>query len=480
MGVRRGRFRFGGLAVALLCLLVPAAAQATTFDVTNTNDSGDGSLRQAILDANATEGDDDIDATSVSGTIDLQSALPSLSESVDVTGPGPDQLTVRRDAGGDYRIFDIGQGVISTISGLTVADGSVSGNGGGILNAGGLTVQNSVIAGNHAGGDGGGIYGSVKLVASRVSGNSAGGSGGGIYCELLCGVTATGSTIADNTAASAGGIFGAITLDGTTVSGNSATGEQGRGGGLLAVLALKVVDSVITGNTATGNGGGIEAVDLSGDVTSSEVSNNSAGGRGGGLYAGFLGAITVTNGRVTGNSAGTYGGGIQSDGWATLESTTVSENSAVNGGGLVNFKFMEMTNTTVTENTATEQGGGILSRPSSALRLDVTSSTIARNSATTGANFFQVEGLTNLTNTILSDPIGSQNCAVDDPIASHGYNLADDDSCFLDEPTDQSGVDALLWPLADNGGPTETMIPASASPAIDQGFASDLTTDQRG
>jgi hypothetical protein len=56
-----------------VCVLLPAAAaQAATFEVTNTADSGDGSLRQAILDANAAEGADDIDATGVSGTIDCR------------------------------------------------------------------------------------------------------------------------------------------------------------------------------------------------------------------------------------------------------------------------------------------------------------------------------------------------------------------------------------------------------------------------
>src|SRR5919106_4696784 len=215
MAGRRG-IRFIGPALTLAALLLPAAgAQAATFDVTNTADSGDGSLRQAILDADATDGPDDIDATGAAGTINLQSPLPSLTEAVDIAGPGADQLTVRRDAGGEYRIFDIASGVVVDISGLTIADGGVSGDGGGLYNAGTLTVQNSAITGNHAAGSGGGIYvemsASVNLLASEVSNNSAGGGGGGIFCnpygEPREQANVSASTIAGNTAGVGGGMI---------------------------------------------------------------------------------------------------------------------------------------------------------------------------------------------------------------------------------------------------------------------------------
>jgi hypothetical protein len=65
---------------------------------------------------------------------------------------------------------------------------------------------------------------------------------------------------------------------------------------------------------------------------------------------------------------------------------------------------------------------------------------------------------------------------------SVGHNIADDGSCGLDQPSDQAGVDPLLGPLADNGGPTQTRAPEPGSPAIDQGFAGGLgpAIDQRG
>jgi hypothetical protein len=53
------------------------------------------------------------------------------------------------------------------------------------------------------------------------------------------------------------------------------------------------------------------------------------------------------------------------------------------------------------------------------------------------------------------------------PITSGGYNVSNDASCVVALPTDQLGVDPLLGPLGDNGGPTLTLLPGSASPAVD-------------
>lgn len=72
----------------LLFCLPPALSAQTIFPVTNTNNSGAGSLRQAILDANANPGKDQIQITAL-GTLTPLSALPTITDPVDVLGPHP-------------------------------------------------------------------------------------------------------------------------------------------------------------------------------------------------------------------------------------------------------------------------------------------------------------------------------------------------------------------------------------------------------
>src|SRR5262249_45645916 len=81
-------------------------AVPAVFPVTTLADSGAGSLRQAILDANATPGDDTI-PVQVNGAISLAGALPDLNSNLDLQGPGADLPTVRRSTGGTYRIFTV-------------------------------------------------------------------------------------------------------------------------------------------------------------------------------------------------------------------------------------------------------------------------------------------------------------------------------------------------------------------------------------
>src|SRR5262245_584108 len=113
----------------------------STLTVTNLFDSGSGSLRQAIIEANTASGDDTI-AFSVTGAINLTSALPGLNTNIDIQGPGANLLTVRRDTGDSYRIFTVATGATVGISGLTVSNGQDSG----ISNAGTLTLSDATIS----------------------------------------------------------------------------------------------------------------------------------------------------------------------------------------------------------------------------------------------------------------------------------------------------------------------------------------------
>jgi hypothetical protein len=127
----------------------------SSFHVVNSNDSGPGSLRQAILDANAHAGNgrNIIDFTpKVTDPIKLTTALPALDNDVTLRAPGNHSVTVERspDAGTpEFRVFTINPGRTVTISGLTIANGHVTGDvGGGILNEGTLVLTDSVVTGN--------------------------------------------------------------------------------------------------------------------------------------------------------------------------------------------------------------------------------------------------------------------------------------------------------------------------------------------
>ena len=193
--------KFLHLLIALNCLLIAAPALAGTLTVTSANDSGAGSLRQALIDAQP--GDTIIFRPNFPGTILLSSGELVVSNSLTILGPGP--LNLRIDAAYNSRVFNIQAGEVVTLSGLTIMNGSAQGatgssdnsspnggpgQGGGIINAGLLTLTNCTVLGNTVAGgntvfdgggpvagdgEGGGIYnsGSLSLVNCEVLLNSA-------------------------------------------------------------------------------------------------------------------------------------------------------------------------------------------------------------------------------------------------------------------------------------------------------------------
>src|SRR5690242_11014743 len=106
-----------------------ASADAATLTVTNLNDSGPGSLRQAILDANANPGADQVTfQSSLSGQITLGSQLPNITDPVDIVGPGADTLTVSGNHNSRiFYLYPSVHGTPVTISGLTLTDGKPTG-----------------------------------------------------------------------------------------------------------------------------------------------------------------------------------------------------------------------------------------------------------------------------------------------------------------------------------------------------------------
>jgi predicted outer membrane repeat protein len=261
-----------GLGMFSMTALTAQVASAATQTVTNCNDSGSGSLRQAVLNANS----GDIIAFALSpscSTITLSSTI-DIDTSVTIAGSGASALAVSGD--GAVGVVEVASAVTVSISGLTIEDGNAEG-GGGIFNNGTLTVTNSTLSNNtanNAGVGGGGIYndGTLTVANSTLSGNIAsGGNGGGIYNVTTA------------------------TVNASTLSGNSAS----QGGGIFNATALIVTDSTLSNNSASEYGGGING---EGTVTSSTLSNNSAGFDGGGIYI-VTGGISVAATIVT-DSAG--------------------------------------------------------------------------------------------------------------------------------------------------------------------------------
>lgn len=292
------------LGAALATVPVIPAAQAATFTVTNLDDSGPGSLRQAILDANGAAGADIIEfQAGLTGAIVLSSGQLMVSDSVDIQGPGAPDLAVT--GLGDSRLFYLYNSnafLDITISGLTLAGGNAN-LGGAIADFGeNLVLDGMVITGNVAsvdvegGGDGGGLYAvdtgsgmDLTIRDSTISGNTAGDDGGGIYIER-----ASGS--------------GALHMENSTLSGNDAAGN---GGGIAFKLVTgfaELVNSTVSGNTAGGNGGGIYLYNLydGGHVSilHTTVANNQAGGNGGGAFT-WTHLAYVADSIIGDNTAGT-------------------------------------------------------------------------------------------------------------------------------------------------------------------------------
>ncbi|MEA5605826.1 DUF4347 domain-containing protein [Nostoc sp. UHCC 0252] len=221
----------------------------TTYVVTNTNDSGVGSLRQAIIDANNDPGLETIvfDPTGVFGDnipdiITLTSGELNVTEEVIIQGTGADKLTI--SGNNTSRVF-IASAPLS-IDGLKITQGNALVGGGGIFSISSVSVSNSTISGNTAIANGGGILSlSLTVSNSTISGNTALANGGGIFSTDA---TLTNSTISGNTAIAAGGGISStnLTVNNSTIANNTAD----TGGGIFGTNAT-LSNSIIADNTAS-------------------------------------------------------------------------------------------------------------------------------------------------------------------------------------------------------------------------------------
>jgi hypothetical protein len=412
--------------------VTPTPTATPTSKVTNTNDSGPGSLRQALADANS--GDTINFDPAINGrNIGLTTGELVIDKNVTINGRGPNLVGVYRSSQTTFRIFHVMPGYTATIAGLTISggDGGQQG-GGGILNDHAmLTMDNCVVQNSFAYNSGGGIYNdgsggnaTLTILNSAVSGNHTNSGGGGIYDDAWDGGSAT------------------LTITNSIVTNNAAAfsdiGESG------------------------GDGGGIFNAGGTLTITNSTVSNNHAGaedpfpsGLGGGISN--YGTLTITNSTINGNGCYASGGGISNAGTSTITNSTVSGNGATgqhdgqpwgHGGGISGL--VTLNNSTVSNNYASLSAGGI-------------------------------EGGGTLGNTILNNNSDANLTGI---FTSLGYNLSNDDgSGNLTGPGDQINTDPMLGPLQNNGGPTQTHALLPGSPAINAGdpnFTPPPDYDQRG
>jgi hypothetical protein len=403
-------------------LFVPSiAVHATTLTVINTNDSGPGSLREAI---GAAGDGSTIIFSGVSGTITLSSQL-NIYNSITITGPGSATLSV---SGGDaVRVFYIA-GVDVSVSGLTITNGRVTDDyGGGIFKLSGtLMLDQVVISHNQAVksesvGFGGGIAnfsGSLNITNSTLSYNTASNMGGAIYNYFDAGLLMTNVGVDHNQGNSEGG---GLAIRGP-IEGHTA-----------GTVSLDKVS--ITNNSAPSDSGGMYSDD-SMSITNSLIANNSTSGYAGGLffYDGGTGTQPIT---------------------ITMTNSTISGNSAVSGAGGV-FISLTQALSSVTLNDTTIANNQII------------------GSSTGGGIFVNGSGI-NVENTIIAGNTSNGSSIPDDcygTINSQDYNLIQTTTgCTINGTTTHNiyGVSPQLAALAHNGGPTETMVLSVTSPAIDAG-----------
>jgi hypothetical protein len=401
---------------------------AGSIVVQNCNDSGAGSLRQALADAGE-GGTIDLSQLSCS-TISLTTgSLVVGQQSLHLQGPGSKYLSI---TGNDTvaPILHDGLGTLY-VSDLAIEHGAKyftdaqidDARGGCIFSGGSVFVTDSVIA----------------------------------YCEVR------------NTSTSHRAIGGAIyAYDSVSISNSSVlnssavSGTDGAGGAIFSPNSVTVSDSVIAGSYARDHGGGVYAFDLT--VKYSTISANQTYGIGGGLYS--IGNATITNSTIDGNSASLGGGlvmnALNATHTATLLSSTVSGNISYRVGGawVGDYADVHVANSTIVSNaetSPTKYAGGLFVYGT----VDVQSTIVGNNTYAGGNEPDDVGG--NQTATIT----GANNLFVFSSVTPPG------DTIELVTPE--------LGPLEYNGGSTRTHRLMSTSAAIDAGNdAASVAFDQRG
>jgi CSLREA domain-containing protein len=194
------------------------------------------------------------------------------------------------------------------------------------------------------------------------------------------------------------------------------------------------------GHLSSGDGSAIYSAGTLTITNSAFSGNNTTTGFGGGVYNDVTGALTITNSTFSANSSGTAGGGVYnaSGTTTTITNSTFSANSSTTGGGIYNAGTITVRNSTLSGNSASANGGGI----------------------------FNNAGTLNYANTIIANSTSGGDCGGQGGsiIGTNTNNLVESNSCSA-----ALSGDPNLGPLANNGGPTQTMALIYPSPALNAG-----------
>lgn len=474
--------------LTILAAALSLPAYAGTYLVDSTLDEADAdledgqcktlsdtcTLRAAIQEANATYGAAEIEVpagiyilsiTNVAGVPDDAQGDLDIRGDLTIRGAGPTKTII--DANRIDRVMEVGRrtGTDLVMLGLTLRNGVARSRGGGLNNREEnnlITLYDVHVVDNEAGYFGGGIRnleGEMILDKVQILNNHSGWIGGGLGQDEQLNTVIRDSLIQGNTAGQdGGGLYnGTFVISNTRILKNFAERD---GGGIYASQ----------GNVS------IRGIPL--ELNKSTVAENIAGRNGGGIYT--RDGHIVRDSKIVGNRAGAFGGGMSFAG-GVLERSLIYRNVAYNDGGLSGGRDGVITNVTVSSNAAMEGGGMVLG---GAMRLR--NVTVAFNRSETGGAglFLGGDDDIQIENSLVANNLGSPDCVTRESsrlqIQSGGTNLDSDGSCGFSHPDDLPATDPLLSPTLDNGGSLQTHELLPGSPAIDAGPESCGESDQTG
>jgi CSLREA domain-containing protein len=412
---------------------------------------------------------------------------------------GPGSVTITDSTFDGNLAFGGDGGVLLVVTGAVHISNSTFTNnlastGGGLLATtfSSLTVSGSTFDGNAANSGGGLIAtgtGPVTLANTVITNNAANMIGGAYVAGDT--VSVTGGEASDNTGLGGFGGYYLTASTGATIDGAVARRNNGGGapcGGICVIAGAGnlTISNVEVSENASGSGAGLYATAPAGSIAMTRLrvlNNGSTPGPAGGLYGVASGAISLVDSTISGNLGTSIGGGavLSSGGDLTIQGTTLAQNYAAGGGGLGGGAYVvagtatAIMNSTISGNLADGTAGGLYISGTATIR----NATFVDNDSPAGSAIFNPGGTITVTSSIIAGSAAAHCGGA--AVTSGGNNLDSNGSCSFAAGGDQNNVDPQLGPLADNGGPTMTHLPATGSPVLDNGAAAGCpATDQRG